>query len=138
MDLIIFSGFHKKSNRGKATVHPNDVVSTPGQYVGDVVSTQGQSLGRLDEHELQSAKRNLNDTLSPMMKPQRSQQHNNPAMTTLKDSAGKFIFTPLQVYTQLIRRPRRQDSSTLGTMTVVISIQSTLTLDPAARLTMSL
>ena len=29
-------------------------------------------------------------------KPQRSQQHNNPAMTTLKDSAGKFIFTPLQ------------------------------------------
>jgi len=71
-------------------------------------------------------------------KPQRSQQHNNPAMTTLKDSAGKFIFTPLQVYTQLIRRPRRQDSSTLGTMTVVISIQSTLTLDPAARLTMSL
>jgi len=60
---------------------------------------------RLDEHELQSAKRNLNDTLSPMMKPQRSQQHNNPAMTTLKDSAGKFIFTSLQVYTQLIRRP---------------------------------
>ena len=74
MDLIIFSGFHKKSNRGKATVHPNDVVSTQGQYLGDVVSTQGQSLGRLDEHELQSAKRNLNDTLSPMMKIRRPEE----------------------------------------------------------------
>ena len=31
MDLIIFAGFHEKTNRGKAMVPPNNVVSTQGQ-----------------------------------------------------------------------------------------------------------
>lgn len=60
------------------------------------------------------------------------------AMTTLTDSAGKFIFyAPPGVYT-IDQKTPTTGFVNVGTMSVVMSIQSTLTLDPAARLTMSL